>query len=153
MVERLAHKVMLVVACCFVLVLLPISTAAGQDILDKTKEGVQKGAEGVKEGAEEVGEETKDVFTDDDPDTDKDEGIERDATSSERMKAGEAQEKKSTTTSETKSSEATRTTTESSEESDASGLPATAGGLPILALTGVLALLSAGALRVRRRRL
>jgi hypothetical protein len=104
----------------------------------------------VKEGAEEVGDKTEDVFDDetyrDDDDDDK-------ATSSERMKPGAAQENKSTTTSETKASETT-TTTESSEESerDEGELPATAGGLTLLALTGAMALFGAGASRVLRRK-
>ena len=39
---------------------------------EKTGNAIERGAEKTKEGAKKVGEEIKDVFTDDDPDTDKD---------------------------------------------------------------------------------
>ena len=39
---------------------------------EKTADAAKRGAEKTKDGAKKVGEEIKDVFTDDDPDTDKD---------------------------------------------------------------------------------
>src|SRR5262245_994925 len=148
MVERTAGKVLLVVACCFVLLLLPVSSYAQKDILEGAKKGIEKGAEGVKKGAETVGEKTKEgaetvgkgvknVFTDDDKDTNQDESY--------RAKPGATQ---STAPTGTKPSESTSS---SSTERHEKGLPKTAGELPLLALVGLLALASSGALKVVRR--
>src|SRR5215471_19108488 len=73
-VERITHKVLLALACCLVLVLLPAMAGAQGGVLGKAEEGVKKGAQGVqkgvetgvektKEGAESVGHETKRVVT------------------------------------------------------------------------------------------
>jgi hypothetical protein len=154
MVGKHTQRFLLAVVCCSVLVLLPFSSAWAQnDLLEGTKEGIQKGAEGAKKGAETVGEKTKegaeavgegakDLFTDDDQDTDKDE------TTTDRMKPGET--KPGTTKSDT---EAQSGQTESSASSSAEEreLPRTAGELPLLAIVGAMALISAGTLRVVRK--
>ena len=157
MVDRLTKKVLLAVACCFALVLIPLSTASAQNVYDQTKEGVQKGAEGVqkgaetvgektKEGAEAVGEGTKDLVTDDDQDTNKDE-ITTDRMKPSETKPSEAQSGKSSTTTRTES----ETTTKTEGEREKEGLPATAGELPLLALVGALALIGSGALKMIRK--
>jgi hypothetical protein len=164
------QKVLLALACCFVLVLLPVSTALAQEgLLKGAQKGIEKGAEGVKKGAETavektkegakaVGREAKDLVTDDDPDTDKDE------TTTERMKPGQTQSGtpvQGTTGATTKrspsgtTSEGTRSTgatgTTETTETGERNLPGTAGELPLLALAGALALLGARALKVGRR--
>jgi hypothetical protein len=125
-----------------------------------TKEGIQKGAEGAKEGAEAVGEGAKDLVTDDDPDTDKDETITDRTKPAEtqpgKMSDTEAQSGTSSTgaaTSGRSSSDSSTTETESSASSSTEEreLPRTAGELPLLAIAGVMALISAGTLRVLRR--
>jgi hypothetical protein len=178
------QKVLLAVACCFVLVLLPFSTALGQEgLLKGAKEGVQKGAEGVqkgaeavvdttkkgakavgkgaetavdktKEGAKAVGKGAKDLVTDEDKDTDRDEVM------TNRTKSG------ATRSGTTVSTPSSRTTTPGTTSSEAAGgasrstrdtgtekreLPSTAGELQFLALAGVIALAGAGALKGVRR--
>ena len=167
MFERLIQRVLLAVVCCSVLVLLPVSNAwAQKDILDDTTQGIQKGAEGVKEGAVTAGEKTKegaeavgqgakDVVTDDDKDTDRDE------TTTDRMKPSQTESgtttKQETTTDRMKPSQTqpgsttSGTTPSGTSSSEERRLPATAGELPLLAFIGVLALISAGALTLVRR--
>lgn len=150
MFEKLTQNGLLVLACCFALILLPLSSAwAQEDTLKKAGEGIQKGAETVvdktKEGAEAVGEGAKDLVTDDDPDTDKDE------IPADRQKPTEVQsDTQSTTTPSSEAAKGTSTSTEETEASEDRELPATAGELPLLGLIGALALAGAGALRIRK---
>src|SRR5215471_11891520 len=76
-VERITHKVLLAVACCLVLVLVPAMAGAQGGVLGQAGQGIKKGAQGVqkgvetgvektKEGAESVGHETKKVITGED---------------------------------------------------------------------------------------
>jgi hypothetical protein len=73
-VEKLTNKVLLAVACCLVLVLVPAGSAAQGGVLSSMGQGIKKGAEGVvkgvgagvektKEGVESVGHKTKRVVT------------------------------------------------------------------------------------------
>jgi hypothetical protein len=73
-VEKLTNKVLLAVACCLVLVLVPAGSAAQGGVLSNMGQVIKKGAEGVvkgvgagvektKEGVESVGHKTKRVVT------------------------------------------------------------------------------------------
>jgi hypothetical protein len=109
---------------------------AQEGVLDKTKEGLQEGGEAVKEGAETVGREGEKVITgDDESDTDTDR---QKATTTDEMEA-------------TSESDETDTTYSSDTESDDRELPATAGGLSLLALAGALAVAGGGIARMLRR--
>src|SRR5215510_8880049 len=76
-VERTTNKILLAVACCLVLVLVPARSAAQGGVLGKVAHGIKKGADGVvtgvgagvektKEGLESVGHKTKSVVTGED---------------------------------------------------------------------------------------
>jgi hypothetical protein len=158
MLDRLTTKALIGLACSLLLV-LTVSTAWAQErVLEGAKKGVETAVDktedvgeavgkGVKKGAEEaidktedvgeaVGKGVKDVFTDDDPDSDNDEGIAADA------QATEPQQQSSPGV---RSSAATESDTENRE------LPATAGEQPLILLIGMLALATAVALKVFRR--
>src|SRR5262249_10537033 len=66
---RRTREFLLVLACCFALVLIPLSAGA-QNILEKgahgVKKGVETGAEKTKEGAQSVGHGVKKAVTGDD---------------------------------------------------------------------------------------
>jgi hypothetical protein len=124
----------------FAMAMIPVSltaqTAGG--VVQGTKHGIEKGAGAVgqgvegaanktKEGAEAVGQGTKKAITGEENNPDK-----------TRMKSTEAQTQTEST--ETKSTETGKT-----------NLPKTAGELPLLALTGFLALAGAAASRFGRR--
>ncbi len=162
MFQRLTTKTLLALVFCLLLV-LPVSTVWAQEsikkgaetAIDKTEDvgeavgkGVKKGAETAIDKTEDVGEAVgkgvKDLFTDDDPDSDNDEAT------AEGMKSTEPQRSKpGTTYSDTESS--TMTSQDSETETASRELPATAGEQPLLVLIGALALVSAAALkRVRR---
>ncbi len=150
--ERLKLKLLLA-ACCFTLVLIPMSAGAqAGGIVQGTKKGVQKGAETVekgaegaaqktKEGAEAVGQGVKKTVTGEDENS-----------SQNRMKTTETQPgtetQPSTGSKETKPGETTET---KPGEEGKKNLPKTAGELPLLALAGCLALACAGATRVASR--
>ena len=155
---RLTQKILLAFACSFVLALLPVSSAMGQDILGGAKRGIQKGAEGVKkgtetvidktkEGATAVGKGAKDLVTDDDKDK-----HQSTDTYQYRMKPGETQTNTQTQTQTTGSrSKHAGTTNSGTSKTEGRHLPKTAGELPLLALVGALAIAGAGALRLNRR--
>src|SRR4051812_40226039 len=74
MIQERTIRILLAVACCFVLVLIPMTAGA------QIKSGIEKGAKGVgkgveygvdktKEGAKAVGKGVKKTFTDDDDKT------------------------------------------------------------------------------------
>jgi hypothetical protein len=143
-VKTITHTVLLALACCLVLVLVP-AMAGAQGILGQAEKGVKKGAQGVqkgvetgvektKEGAESVGHETKKVITGEDDKS--------------------ADQQKPTTQSTTPSETTTKSTTSKSTSEETKGgkhLPGTAGELPLLALVGSLALAGAVVSRLVRR--
>src|SRR5215510_8623480 len=75
---RRTREFLLVLACCFALVLIPLSASAQGDLLKKGAHGVQKGvetgAEKTKEGAEAVGHGVKKAVTGEDTSREKNEG-------------------------------------------------------------------------------
>jgi hypothetical protein len=146
-VERITHKVLLAVACCLVLVLVPAMAGAQGGVLGQAGQGIKKGAQGVqkgvetgvektKEGAESVGHETKKVITGEDN------------TSADRQKP----ETQSTTPSEPTTNKRTPPTKSVTEGTKGGKpLPGTASELPLLAVVGSLALAGAVASRWVRR--
>jgi len=137
-------RLLLAFACCLVLILAPLSVAAQTPggVIKKGAEGVQKGVEGAakgtEEGAEAVGKGVKKAVTGEDT-----------TTSQERMKGTEPAP--STTPSQKTPSGTTSKSTEPERTATEKKLPRTAGELPLLVLTGVLALAAAGVSRVARR--
>jgi hypothetical protein len=134
---RMKLRVLPAIACCLVLLLVPLTAKAqvgstvkqgiqkgGQEV----QKGVETGAEKTKEGVEAVGEAGKKAITG-----------EENNPSEQRMKPGETQ---ATTGS---------TETEGTEKGKKK-MPKTAGELPLLALAGWSALSAAGALRILRRK-
>ncbi len=130
-VIRVTQKVLLAVACCFALILVPLSVGAQtpggviQKGAEGVKKGVETGAEKTKEGAEAVGEGVKKTITGDEANRQKSTGTESNA-------------------------EPSQTTTETQKRGK--HLPGTAGELPLLALAGGLSLAASGVLKLIRRR-
>ena len=115
----------LAVACCFVLILVPVlANAQVGGVIQKGAQGVQKGVETGVEKTKEGAQATKDAITGEDQ-------------NQNRMKPEESQTKPSTE--------------QKSNETEQKNMPRTAGELPLLALAGCLALTAAGLSRVIRR--
>jgi len=151
MVERLTQKVLLAMACCFALVLVPASNSGAQDLIKKGVQGVKKGTETVvdktKEGAKAVGRGAKDLVTD------------SDKSDREKMTPSQTQSTNPSTGTYSTSKSSSRTMPSNSATSGTKKgmstahrrLPRTAGELPLLALMGVLSLAAAGTLRMLRK--
>jgi hypothetical protein len=163
---RLSGKVLLAVACCLVIILLPVSGNAqlghvvkkgAQGVqkgvetgVDKTKEGAETVVDKTKEGAETVGKEVKKTVTGEDTNT-----------TTSRMKSTDT----NSTTEPSQATAAPATTGSTSTSNERSGstraghagatgkrLPATGGELPLLALIGSLALAASTSSKLVRRR-
>jgi thiol:disulfide interchange protein len=140
---RLTEKVLLAMACCLALVLVPVSVGAQTPggIIKKgaegAKKGVETGAEKTKEGAEAVGEGVKKTITGDDTDKNRQKSTD----------TGSSTEPSQTTTSDSTSQS---TDTEQAQKGSKK-LPTTAGELPLLALVGGLGLAASGLLRFIHR--
>ena len=138
-------RILIAAACSLVLVLVPLSVGAQTPggIIKKGAQGVQKGvetgAEKTKEGAEAVGKGVKKGVTGEDT-----------KTNDGRTKGTETSPGTAPLQSTTGETSTGATATERTDRGH-KHLPATAGELPLLALAGVLALATAGALRVVRR--
>jgi hypothetical protein len=108
-----------------------------EDVGEAVGKGVKKGAETAVDKTEDVGEAVgkgvKDVFTDDDPDSDNDEGI------SKGVQTTEPQQQNRPAASATES------------DTDRLELPATAGEQPLILLIAAMALAGAAVLKVFRR--
>ena len=149
-VKTITHTVLLALACCVVLVLVPVMAGAQGSILGQAEKGVKKGAQGVqkgvetgvektKEGAESVGHETKKVITGEDD------------TSADRQKPTTQSTTPSETTTKSTTSKSTTGTKTTEETKGGNRLPGTAGELPLLAVMGSLALAGAAVTRLVRR--
>jgi hypothetical protein len=148
-VETITQKVLLALACCLVLVLVPAGASAQGGVLGKAGQGIKKGAQGVqkgvetgvektKEGAESVGHETKRAVTGEDN------------TSADRQKpTTQSRTPSETTTTKSTTSKSTTGTTEGTK--GGKRLPRTAGELPLLAVVGSLALAGAVVSKLVRR--
>jgi hypothetical protein len=149
-VKTITHTVLLALACCLVLVLVPAMAGAQGGILGQAEKGVKKGAQGVqkgvetgvektKEGAESVGHETKKVITGEDD------------TSADRQKPTTQSTTPSEPTTKSTTSKSTTGTKTTEETKGGKHLPGTAGELPLLAVMGCLALAGAAVTRLVRR--
>lgn len=151
MTERSTIRGWIGLICCLALLALPMATYAGTQggVLDKTQQGIEKGAKGVEKGAEKVYEGTKEGVEAVGKGAKKVVTGEESSSDSKRMKPSETQ---STTT--TKTTEESKSTTHPGSSETAKPmdktLPATAGEFPLLILAGASALAAAGALRRRR---
>ena len=156
--SKLKLKMFFAMACCLVLILVPLSARAQLGgVVEGTKHGIQKGAHGVKKGVETGAEKTKEGVV-----AGKNAVTGEDNTPSEnRMKPSQTQpgttyQTQPGTTSQTRQGTTSRETTTSTEsESTQAGqrrMPKTGGELPLLALAGWSALSAAGVLRIARRK-
>jgi hypothetical protein len=156
---RRTQEFLLVLACCFALVLIPLSAGA-QNPLEKgahgVKKGVETGAEKTKEGAEAVGHGVKKAVTGDD--TSRDKSTEGEYTTQQPSKPATHPTKSTTGTMPATGEPTTGATTGTAKHGAAHAakggkeLPSTAGELPLLALIGSLALAASGTLKLVRRK-
>jgi uncharacterized surface anchored protein len=160
---RQTQKFLLALACCLALVIVvPLSVSAQDNILEKgahgVKKGVETGAEKTKEGAHAVGKGVKNTFGNKDSQM----TTESQSTTESRQKPSEPATSESNTQPGTRSGESTtqsqttQSKSQSSTRTEGTGksgeqLPATAGELPLLLLAGGLALAASGTLRLARR--
>lgn len=149
------QKVLIAFACCFALVLIPLSAGA-QNILQKGAQGVQKGvetgAEKTKEGAQAVGHGVKKAVTGDDTTTTtttREKTSQQPTTSPSTSTTTGA--KSTTTTEKSTTSQSKSGSTEKTHAGKSGNLPRTAGELPLLALIGSLALAASGTMKLVRR--
>ena len=136
--KRSIRLLILAAACCFALVLIPVSSYAQQHavvaqlggVTHGVQQGVQKGAEGVQKGVEGTYNKGKEVITREDQDQNQ-----QQTTPSEenRMKTNPTQS-------------GTETETQTGETGQKQ-MPRTAGELPLLVMTGLLSLAGARATR------
>ena len=136
--KRSIRLLILAAACCFALVLIPVSSYAQQHavvaqlggVAHGVQQGVQKGAEGVQKGVEGTYNKGKEVITGEDQDQNQ-----QQTTPSEenRMKTNPTQS-------------GTETETQTGETGQKQ-MPRTAGELPLLVMTGLLSLAGARATR------
>ena len=149
-VERRMHLISLVLACLLVITFASLPVLAQENIWDKTKQGVKKGAEEVGEGVKKGAHETK-------------EGVEAVGRGAKRAVTGdkhnEAVEREKGTEFQTQQpatrpNEARPSQTGKQNMGGATrekGLPRTAGEFPLLALSGAMALAGAALSRLVRR--
>jgi hypothetical protein len=151
MVERLTQRVLLAIACCFALVLVPASTGWTQDLIKKGVQGVKKGTETVvdktKEGAKAVGKGAKDLVTD----SDKSDREKMTPSQTQSTNPSTGTYSTSRSSSGTMSSKSTSSGAKKGMSTAHHRLPRTAGDLPLLALMGMLSLAAAGTLRMLRK--
>jgi hypothetical protein len=160
-VAKLTRTVSFVFVCLLVFAFTSVSPQAhAQGVLNKAKEGVQKGAEGVKKGAETVGEKTKEgvettgrevkkVFTGDDTDREKGTQTQEPATMPSTTTPTTTAPSTTTPTTTMPSTKTHSRYTGTHTKTTRKELPRTAGELSLLALAGGLALAGAGVSKVR----
>ena len=141
MIETRLKLGALAVACCFVLILVPVlANAQVGGVIQKGAQGVQKGVETGVEKTKEGAEATKNAITGEDQDQN-------------RMKPQESQQNPSATESQPSETGQRSMPSESAQKTETGqkNMPRTAGELPLLALAGCLALSAAGLSRIIRR--
>ena len=135
--KRSIRLLVLAAACCFALVLIPVSSYAAAQLGGVThgvQHGVQKGAEGVQKGVEGTYNKGKEVITGEDQDQNQQNEQQKTTPSEEnRMKTNPTQS-------------GTETETQTGETGQKQ-MPRTAGELPLLVMTGLLSLAGARATR------
>ena len=137
----------LAAACCFALVLIPVSSYAQLGgVAHGVQHGVQKGAEGVQKGAEGTYNKGKEAITgENNQDQNQQQTEEQKATPSEenRMKSTPTQPGTETE----QQNETDQNTKSQTGETGQKHMPRTAGELPLLVMTGLLSLAGARATR------
>jgi hypothetical protein len=160
--KRSIRLLALAAACCFALVLIPVSSYAQLHaivaqlggVAHGVGQGVQKGAEGVQKGVEGTYDKGKEVVTGDQNNQDQNQQPteQQQATPNEnRMKSSQPG-----TESETQQNQSDQNQTDQNEnqneksqtgETGQKHMPRTAGELPLLVMTGLLSLAGARATR------
>ena len=143
--KRSIRLLILAAACCFALVLIPLSSYAQLHtivaqlggVAHGVQHGVQKGAEGVQKGAEGTYNKGKEVIT----------GEDQNQQQTEQQKATPSEENRMKGSTETEQQNQTEQTTKSQTGEKGKQMPRTAGELPLLVMTGLLSLVGARATR------
>jgi hypothetical protein len=134
--KRSIRLLILAAACCFALVLIPVSSYAVAQlggVAHGVQHGVQKGAEGVQKGVEGTYNKGKEAITGEDQDQNQQQATPSDEN---RMKTQPGTE-----------SEQNEQTKSQTSETGQKQMPRTAGELPLLVMTGLLSLAGARATR------
>jgi len=139
--KRSIRLLILAAACCFALVLIPVSSYAQLHtivaqlggVAHGVQHGVQKGAEGVQKGAEGTYNKGKEVIT----------GEDQNQQQTEQQKATPSEENRMKTNPPQSGTETETQTGETGQKQ----MPRTAGELPLLVMTGLLSLAGARATR------
>jgi hypothetical protein len=167
--KRSIRLLVLAAACCFALVLIPVSSYAQLHaivaqlggVAHGVEHGVQKGAQGVQHGVEGTYNKGKEVVTGEDQNqqqTDQQQKEQQTTPSENRMKGSQAQPGTTSTQTETETNQTqqdqnqadqnqTDQTTKSQTRGGQKQMPRTAGELPLLVMTGLLSLAGARATR------
>ncbi len=156
--KRSIRLLILAAACCFALVLIPVSSYAQLHtivaqlggVAHGVQQGVQKGAEGVQKGAEGTYNKGKEVITgENNQDQNQQQTEEQKATPSEenRMKPGTETEQQNQTDQNQNYQNETEQNKAQTGETGQKHMPRTAGELPLLVMTGLLSLAGARATR------
>ena len=139
--KRSIRLLILAAACCFALVLIPVSSYAQLHtivaqlggVTHGVQHGVQKGAEGVQKGVEGTYNKGKEVFT---GEQNQDQNQQQTEQQNEQQKPG--------TETETQENQSDQKQTGKTGQKH---MPRTAGELPLLVMTGLLSLAGARATR------
>jgi uncharacterized phage infection (PIP) family protein YhgE len=154
--KRSIRLLILAAACCFALVLIPVSSYAQLHaivaqlggVAHGVQQGVQKGAQGVQKGAEGTYNKGKDVITgENNQDQNQQQTEQQQATPDEnRMKTQPGTETK-TQRNQADQYQTDQTNKSETGETGQKHMPRTAGELPLLVMTGLLSLAGARATR------
>ena len=149
--KRSIRLLILAAACCFALVLIPVSSYAQQHavvaqlggVTHGVQQGVQKGAEGVQKGVEGTYNKGKEVFT---GDQDQNQQQTEQQQQNEQQQATPSEENRMKTQPGTETQE-NQSDQNKTGETGQKHMPRTAGELPLLVMTGLLSLAGARATR------
>jgi flagellar biosynthesis component FlhA len=153
--KRSIRLLILAAACCFALVLIPVSSYAQLHtivaqlggVAHGVQHGVQKGAEGVQKGAEGTYNKGKEVITGEDQNQQQTEQQKATPSEENRMKPGTETEQQNQTEQNENYQNQTEQKTKSQTGETGKQMPRTAGELPLLVMTGLLSLAGARATR------
>jgi hypothetical protein len=148
--KRSIRLLFLAAACCFALVLVPVSSYAQLHAivaqLGGVTRGVQKGAQGVQKGVEGTYNKGKEVVTGDQDQNQQQTEQQQTTPSENRMKGSETQPGTETETQQNQN-QTDQNQTDQTTKSRGKQMPRTAGELPLLVMTGLLSLAGARATR------
>jgi hypothetical protein len=154
--KRSIRLLILAAACCFALVLIPVSSYAQQHaivaqlggVAHGVQQGVQKGAEGVQKGAEGTYNKGKEAITgENNQDQNQQQTEEQKATPSEENRMKPTQPGTETEQQNQADQNETEQNKSQTGETGQKHRPRTAGELPLLVMTGLLSLAGARATR------